>query len=739
MIKKALQTIALTAIVWSIAALPAANAAFYNFGTLDVKPIHAGEAVNQDWFVEYLAPGQQKQQAIQISNFAPEAKELSIYPADTATNEGKTFQTKNVHENSDDLADWIHLPVQKITLQSGESRILSTNFIIPENAGVGLHTGAIIVRENGSEFSIEKGIRVYMNVTGPAIENGYVDAISSTQTGSEYQLNVGTANAGTVDFKADYTLQVQDIFGETHQTISANSRTEPQTTKQTTLSFQKPAFGLYNLVLSDGTHQTNAGTVLFVPLWAIGTLLLILLVALKPETFTFANIQKAFQVPELKKGLAYFGLFAVVATSVAMQSSIDPATVQAQITSGPPSNSNNQGRGNNQNQNNPSDTEEPTQNVTQKDKTANEYVLTVKWGDVRQIRVPGYKTKEWHGSLRFKNARVTITELLHFERTDQAEVKSNKAEVEFDLLTGPDNDGVILNIQAIGNQPPTVTFENDENGEEFEVTIVDLVGTGSTFEQGLWGVHFMADYTEQEKARRNVAISGLTEGAATPDATEEQEATPQRFAQIPELENLFVEELPATRERLSQFILESDYVEEVTQEDSTQKLRTDSILLEALKATPEILEEITATPDLNFVFVPTEEINFPPQEFSFNESKESEQNLGTLIFVQNNDAPWNTFVGTTDFQLLSGDHVIPASALTIDPGEVTILTQDGDRDIAPGQLKKLTGRSDRTTLVNAERNRGQKKAFVLNPRLSVQIPNGTPAGTYQGELTITSL
>ncbi|MEZ4087393.1 MAG: DUF916 domain-containing protein [Candidatus Gracilibacteria bacterium] len=736
MMKNALQTIIVSAIatvtVWNMAAAPVANAEFYNFGTLDVKPIHADEGSNQDWFVEYLAPGQQKQEAIQISNFSPEPKELSIYVADTATNEGKTFQTKNLHENSDDVSDWIHLPIQKITLQSGESRILSTNFIIPKNAGVGLHTGAIIVRENGSEFSIEKGVRIYMNITGPVIENGSIQSVSSTQTGNLYKVNVQTANTGTVDYKTDYTVQLQDIFGTTHQTVSATSRTEPQTTHQTTLSIQKPTFGFYNMVLSNGSDQTNIGTILFVPLWAIGAFMILVLIAIKPETFTVSSLQKVFQSSELKKGFAYFGLLAVVATSVAAQSSIDPTTVQAQITSGPPS----VGRGSSNQDNTPS----TPQNVTQKDKSATEYVLTIKWGEVRRVPVPGNKTKEWHGRLNFQNARVTTSELLHFERTDQAEVKSNKAELQFDLLTGPDNDGVILNVQAVGNQTPTVTYQNTDTGEEFELQITDLVGSSSTFAQGLWGVQFEADYTEQEKARRNViSLTQTTEGEATPDTLEEGEATPQRFAQIPELENLFVEELPATREQLTDFILKSDYVEEVVNEDSTQKLRTDSILLQALKATPEVLEELTATPDLNFVFVPTEEISFPPQEFSFNENKESEQNLGTLIFVQNTNTPWNTFVGTTDFQLLSGDHIIPASSLTVIPGEVTVLTEDGEEDINPGEEKKLTGRGDRTTLINANATRGQKKAFVLNPRLRVQIPSGTPAGTYRGELTITSL
>src|SRR5690606_5603899 len=150
-------------------------------------------------------------------------------------------------------------------------------------------------------------------------------------------------------------------------------------------------------------------------------------------------------------------------------------------------------------------------------------------------------------------------ELLNFERSDQAEVTGNKASVQYDVVTGPDNDGLMLSIIPTGSSVPSITYTNDETDEQFEMLFTDILKAPLTYPQGLWGVRFEAQYTEQEIARRNVLnVEALEEISAT----EEREATPQRFAQIPELENLFIQEIPATRERLSDFILSSDYVEE---------------------------------------------------------------------------------------------------------------------------------------------------------------------------------
>lgn len=724
MIRKLLQTALFVSLAWSLSIAPAANAGFYNFGTLDVRPVHEPGEQNTDWFIEYLKPGEQKQQSILVSNFSGETKHLTLYTTDTSLNEGKNFYTKTVTQKSDDVADWISLPVSSLTLHSGESKLISVNFRLPQNAGVGTHTGAIIVRENGTEFAAEKGVRVYMNVIGPAITKGSITAIASTETKAGYTLQVRTRNEGTTDYSADYSFALKDLLGGLYDSGFAHSRAEPQTGSLASITISKPAFGFYNKYLSTPEGEQYIGSVLFLPFWMPLAVLVLALAALRPRMILAVlrprvTLKKArkiwniFQAPELKRSFAYIGLLALVATGSMVYAAAENDLAKAQIAKG-----------------------QTVRELTPEGNAAESYELTVKWGQFRNVLFPGEKRKEWHGRLFFANARIKTTQLLHFERSDQAEVVGNKTALRFDAVTGPDNDGIVIYVEPTGQEVPTVRFENYETGEEFEFLITDYLNSGGVYPDRYWGTYFKTEYSEQERLRlKAIGLTTLRELDATP----ELEATPAPKAQIPELENLFIEELPATREALSDFILQSDYVEKIVEENSTRKVETDTILIKALEATPEVLAEVAATPDLNFLFIPTETINFPAQEFSFNEDKDSQQELGTLIFVQNKEEPWNTFIGTTDFQLLSGSAIIPASALTIIPGQPTVLKDSVNGKITAGPDTQLSGSFSRTTLVNVDATPGQNEVFVLNPKLRIRIPRGTPAGTYRGELTITSL
>ena len=719
MFKKALQLAIFSSIIWSFTLAPIANAAFYNFGTLDVRPAH-GE--NAEWFIEYLKPGEQKQQTIQISNFAAETKNLTIYATDTATNEGTNFYTKSYAQSSTDVAEWIALPVNQLTLESGESKVLSVNFALPENAGVGLHTGAIIVRENrpsgekGFEnMTIEKGVRVYLNVVGAAITEGNIQNAWASDSFSQYSLNVETQNLGTTDFQKAYTLELKDLFGTTYSKATQESRTEPQTSSISTLSIEKPSYGFFNTYLSDGENQFHTGTILFIPFWTpLAIVVLAYIFARKrfPE-INWIALRKSFKAPELQKSFAYLGLVAIVATSFSAYAHFDNEIARAQEARG-----------------------KTVKEVSSEKQTAESYELTIKWGDFRKILMAGEKKKQWHGRIYFPNARVKTTNVLHFERNDQAEIVGNKTALRFDLGTGPDNDGVVIYVEPTSDQVPIVEYENYDTDETFQFLITDYLDSAGVYPDHHHATFFKTELGEQEKMRlKALELSALAELPATAELM----ATPPVGAHIPELENLFVEELPATPEALSEFIFESDYVEEVIETNSTQRIETDSILLKALEGTPEVLEEIAATKELNFIFVPSETINFPAQEFSFEDSKESVQDLGTMIFVQNKNTPWNTFIGTTDFELLSGGGVIPASALSVDPGVPTILSEEDGASIAPGQEKKVGNKNDKVKLVDVSPSAGKQEVFVLNPKLSITVPPGTPAGTYRGELTITSL
>ena len=697
--------------------MPSANAAYIDFGTLDVHPVVKTDAVSKDWFIEYLKPGQKQQEQIEISNFSNTAKELKLYLADADVNEGSTFYAKSPDQTSEDLNEWIGLPTDTITLKGGESKKLSVNFNIPKNAGVGLHSGAVMVREvvnpnsESQSFAIEKGVRVYLNITGPAITKAETTNIQSFNKAGQISTNLETKNLGTTDYKVKASVRLENIFGQTVSETSNEIKIRPGQQKEMALSIEKPVFGIYNVILTQEDQSTVLTSVVAIPAWSLLlTLGVILAISLKRKTrsahtrkqklsisMVFQKLQHGTQSLVLQKSAVYFMLLLTFASTTLWIASLSPNTTQAQAIK----------------------------------KVANSYVLTTKWGDLRHMHIN--ETKEWKGELSFHNADVEILNLLHFERTDGAQLTQNGTTVSYNLTTGPDNDGIVLNVKPTSEETPTVTIYDSVKAVAHTYNLEDLVSSSFVVNQGPWGIYLNAELGAEHVINPSDVVNEM-------NATPEVEATPDPVANIPELENLFTEDLPATPEVLADFVLSSDYVQEITEDKKTSQVETDPILIEALEATPEVLQDIAASPDLNFIFIPTDTVNFPPEEFSFSEDKVTSQDIGTMIFVQNKEENWNTYISTSDFVSLSGKGKIPASALTIDPGEPTILIKDG-ASVLGGDKQKFNNSADKTTLVevNPGNNINSRSVFVLNPSLQIKIPAGTLPGRYRGTLTITSL
>jgi hypothetical protein len=702
-----------------------ANAGIINTGTLDVSPVNGGSS---GWFTKYLAPGESSQEKIRISNFDDKAKDLEIYvsdagTADTAAQSASAqplFFAKSQTEKSDDIAGWIKLPTPELTLAQGESAILSVNFTTPKNAGVGLHTAAIIVREKTDtsygQIAVEKGVRVYLNVTGTAIAGSEVTTASVLQKTDAVTLSITTTNTGTIDRLSSYGLSMEEIFGNSVLSSKTGTRIKPSTSATDEISVRKPAFGVYSIYATDGTDRTYMGTVVFIPLWALLLFLCATLLVTRPsfgfsvkspqQAFKwgaqvtngiFAQISRSSGAPTFRHALVYFGIFAVMAGSTLYLSTVSFESVGAQSMNPRP---------------------------------AHSYIFTVKWGNFRNLSIPASYTKNWEGNIRFENAKINILDYLHFEQSDRAEVVNDGTTLDFKNTTGPDNDGIVIRIEPTSDTIPTGTYTNAETGEQYSFLVTDFVDAPATYPSGLFAVHLKAELGPEHE------VTGIAEEL---EATPEIEATPAVGATIPELENLFVQDLPATPEVLADFILKSSYVDEIVTERKTSQVKTDPILIEALSATPEILAEISASPDLNFIFVPNALIKFPPTEFSFEETKVTVEDLGSMVFVQNKGTPWNTYVGTTDFTPLFGKSTIPADSLTIIPGEPLILSGKDSAVIQPGNPRAFKGTADKSVLVNVDPGTSTRQIFIMNPQLQVRIPPGTLPGHYRGTLTITSL
>lgn len=714
-----LKSTVITALMMAI--IPTAKAASYNFGTLDVQPLSNQGDTQPNWFVEYLKPGEQVQRHIRVSNFGKEEKNLNLYTADTYKNEGKEFFIKSSAEKSPDMAGWIELPAKNLTLQPGESTIVSVHFTIPKNAGVGLHTGAIIVREN-AEMAMQKGIRLYVNVTGSMITDFAIQNGALTEKINNIEVQMNTANLGTTDYKTSYTAELRSLSGDVFSSAASSTLLKPNDSVTESINLTKPLFGWYQVYISSGSHSSLVKTIFFIPWWlAVLTISMLILTAaiiekkslripkfqqLQPNFYALLNeVLKSFRTLELQKSAAYFTLLTLVAVTTMHIANVDTKEIKSQIL---------------QPQSAPHES----------------YEVTIKWGNVRGLILPENYRKNWEGRISFENAHITIMDLLHFEKEDNAEIKQEGKTIDFKVTTGPDNDGIVLKIDPVGTDIPRIIYEDFTKGTQREFKITDFLNTAGVFPDSVFAIYIKteikSDYTSPES---------LPEGEATSEieATNEVNTPPPPPSTIPHLQNLFVQDLPPTPEVLAHFILDSDYVKDTVTEQTTKKMHVDKILREALQATPEVLAEIGASPDVNFIFIPTEKINFPPQEFSFQENKVSVQNLGTLIFVQNKETPWNTYVEATDLVSLSGKGTIPASSLTLIPGDATSLQGDNGAEIHPGDRRTFSGALDKAVLVNVDPAKNSQQMFTMNPILQISVPSGTLAGRYRGTLTITTL
>ena len=284
-----------------------AHAEFLNLGTLDVKAVGSK---NSEWLVEYADRGENIIKYIQIANFSPETKEVEIYSTDGSIKLAENFVVKSKEESSEKISPWMTTPQSTLILKGGETKVIPVKISVPMNAGVGLHTGAMMVREktkaSGTEFHIEKGVRLYLNIKGSAIDKAMATASPLTGGMNSAQLNVLIDNKGTTDFDSSLTLELQNLGGETVAQETTAGYARPGEEKALNIKTTTPSFGIYQAVLKseqplNGQTTLAAGTLIIMPLWG---LLLIGALALAGSFFT----QKATSTSREQKTTFDFGV-----------------------------------------------------------------------------------------------------------------------------------------------------------------------------------------------------------------------------------------------------------------------------------------------------------------------------------------------------------------------------------------------------------------------------------------------
>ena len=206
---------------------PASTDSPLGFG---IRPAQASEndPTSFSYFTHSLEPGDELLDEALVINESDLPVRLQVYVAEanTAINGGTAFGHRN--ENSNGVAGWVTLDVGEVSLQPGETQIVSFTISVPSDASPGDHVVGLLVEavptgnetDNGATaeeapFAVEVvqrvGVAVVINVPGDRVAQLN---ITDLRLGQQHEqgavFEVAVHNTGNVMVNGHGTLTVTD-------------------------------------------------------------------------------------------------------------------------------------------------------------------------------------------------------------------------------------------------------------------------------------------------------------------------------------------------------------------------------------------------------------------------------------------------------------------------------------------------------------------------------------------------
>ncbi len=689
-----------------------------NLGTLDVKPVVGGEYINVS-----LTPGQAAQQQIRISNFSRELMHLQAYVTDAEEDKTKGFIANEKNQISRDISTWIALPTQELDLASGESKILSVNIQPPENTGIGMHTGAIMVSQkilttSDNNLTLEKGLRIYADIKGKAAPSLRIHEENTSQNDNELTYSAELSNDGNTDLKGSFTLKILDQSNQITSSQDNYIYLRPSERQSLNISTIKPQLGIYQAAISHNllSHEdrtTNLGIQLFTPPHTIAVSALLIIVAIIALLFrkrksAFAQLFRhhisKLRLLEAEKTLT-FGFVLITAVIVTFNFSNFPNNYLKVDIFGDSKQS---------------------------------YITTIKWGNLSKHNLPKNLRTDWQGSVKFENAIIDFSNAQKQKTKDQFTINTDRNTLFFHNSTESEIDTLDLVVTPTSGEQIKIAYKNNLSDEDTTFSLKKTIKEPKN-------INFKAHQISFSSAPTSLKVEApISDKYSTDEITnqkieklDEQKITEEQLASEVKVLNEIITDIPASSENLSEYVLNSDYVQQVSSENLTTTVTADPLLINALQDAPATIADVTASQELNFIFVPDQKVRFATQDFSFTDQKTIRQNLGQIIFVQNKTNDWNTYLSVTDLVSVSGRNSIPASNITITPGDITMISGDNTGNmIRVGTQKTPTDDQDSVLLANITPLNGQEATFSLNPQFTIRVPAGTKPGIYRAQVTI---
>lgn len=155
-------------------------------GTYGLSPANPTGG-QSSWLVHDIGQGQILKDQVIVVNNGDDVTSYSLYTVDAKVSPEGAFLPGNEDSPKKEIASWLSLAKNTVTLQPGEKKSVDVTITIPKDQAIGKYAGAVMMQESasviastggaGATIATRVGLRAYIDVVEPVA----VTAITSQE------------------------------------------------------------------------------------------------------------------------------------------------------------------------------------------------------------------------------------------------------------------------------------------------------------------------------------------------------------------------------------------------------------------------------------------------------------------------------------------------------------------------------------------------------------------------------